>query len=109
MKKLLAIFLLLTSFSVFAALDSTPPSKIKRLITYNSSATFVQLETNGSVCTYGFFIEENDPGFQRIFSMLIAAYHADTAIKIVGHDDNRWSGSSNPVCKIRHIEYNRVK
>lgn len=106
--KLLTIFILITfSISSFA-LEKSPSSKIKRLISYSKYGNgdiYVQLESSGSICSYGYYVNENSAGYKNNFSMLLAAYQAKTSVVVEAYEQNRWAGSSNPVCEIYSVTY----
>jgi len=109
MKVFLLAFALL--FSCYAGSNETSPSShIKRLISYSqygNGDVYVQLESSGTICSYGYFINENSPGFKNNFSMLLAAYQAGTPVRIEAYDDRRWSGSSGVVCEIYSVIYSQ--
>lgn len=112
--KLLLVLLGLAISQLSLATSNEKSSKgvIKRLITYanyGNGDVFVSLPTNGSTCSYGYFLSKNSNGYESTLSSLLAAYQAQTAIYIYGltSEDKRWSGSGNHVCEIYSVEYHR--
>lgn len=103
-----ALFLLIPLF--VCANESSSKGVISRLISYanlGSGDVFVSLPTNGTICTYGYFIDKNSNGYEGIISMLLAAYQAQTPVIITGIESSRWPGSAGAVCEIYAVEYKR--
>lgn len=112
MKKIIIASLLgLLSFGALTAenTEQSSASKIQHIYAYAQFGgdVFISLQTNGAVCTGGYFLEKSDVGFQANFSMLLSAYHAQTPIKIHAHTDQKWTGSASYVCHVRSISYHR--
>ena len=103
---LFSSFLIVTNVSF--ANEKSPKGTIKRLVAYSlysAGDMLVSLQTNGSVCSNGYFIDKNTIGYENILSMLLSAYHAKTPIYITGDEGNKWGGSSKPTCHILSVEY----
>jgi len=107
MKKLIIATLITISMSVFAT-ESSSLSKVKRIIAYSEYGdgdVAIVLESNGATCVNGYFLKKSDPGFDANFSMVLAAYHSKSAIKVLGHTDQKWAGSSGYYCHAYSIIY----
>lgn len=84
----------------FAAQERSSQGVIKRLITYanyGNGDVFISLENNGTVCRYGYFVNQDSLGYQSTLSGLLAAYQAQTPIFIYGFTD---SGRRSPCVRI---------
>ncbi len=115
-----AIFssLLLISLPGLAS-ESSSEGMIEEIISYSNYGTlgnddtkgdvWVSLATNnGASCSYGYFIHKAQGGYQSNLSMLLAAYHAKTPIKIRGNTGVLWSGSNSetdPACEVDSVQY----
>lgn len=111
-KVIIASFLGLLSFGALTAekTEQSSASKIQRIYAYSQYGggdVSINLQTNGAVCTHGYFLKKSDAGFQANLSMLLSAYHAQTPIKIDAHTDQKWAGSAYPVCHVYSISYHR--
>ena len=104
-KVLIVAGVVLLSFNCLAA-ERSATGTIKRFITYESGAVFVSLSTNGTICTWGYWLGQDSLGYKGIVSALLAAYHSKSSIAIYGDNNKRWTGSSNPTCKIVSIDHN---
>jgi hypothetical protein len=104
MKKFIGL-LVVVSLSAFAT-EPSPTAKVSKLMSYaeygGGDLVFV-LETNGSICKSGYYLKKTDPGFEAGLSMLLSAYHAKTPIRVDGHTDQRWAGSSGYFCHVYDI------
>ncbi|AIU68026.1 hypothetical protein ABF162_14205 [Vibrio coralliilyticus] len=107
MKKYFTFLILLLSFGV-SATEESPTGLIKRIQAYSVHGDiFISMETNGQQCSTGYFIDKVSPGYESILSMLLAAYQANTPISIFAYEDQRWSATTAPVCKIFSVVYAR--
>ncbi|MCG9584193.1 hypothetical protein L1D13_24475 [Vibrio tubiashii] len=107
MKKYFTLLILLLSFGV-SATEESPTGLIKRIQAYSVHGDiFISMETNGQQCSTGYYIDKVSPGYESILSMLLAAYQANINVVINGYVNNRWSGSSEPVCEIFRVAYMR--
>jgi len=107
MKKLI-IILLITIPSVVLAAEPSPTSKVKKIASYSEYGggdVMISLEKNGNICTSGYFLKKTDPGFNANLSMVLAAYHSKSVIRIDGHTDQKWTGSSGYYCHVYDIAY----
>ena len=106
MKAIVGTLVLLASTQANSALEYASPSKITRVITFNAYGggdIVFQIQYPASNCA-GYWIAKSDPGFDGSLSTLLAAYHASTTVKVVGHDDQKWPGSGSFYCKLYSIE-----
>lgn len=107
MKKLLLVSFMLLSLSANSN-ETSPTSKIKKLVSYSkygNGDVYVLLEQSAPICSSGYYISQDRVGFKNNFSMLLAAFQAQTPIKIIGDDQNTWSGSSSYICEIYNVIY----
>ncbi|MCE9687159.1 hypothetical protein LZP73_13250 [Shewanella sp. AS16] len=101
------LVLLLLPFMAQSAMEQTAVTNVVRLISYNqfgSGDVVFTVKNLGSNCI-GYWINRDDAGFEANLSMLLAAYHAKTRVKVAGLDDQKWSGSNSLFCKLYAIEY----
>ncbi|NOH22831.1 hypothetical protein [Vibrio europaeus] len=109
MKKYFTLLILLLSFGV-SANEASPKGTIKDIFAYSkfgNGDVYIVLSQNGSSCSGGYYIDKASAGYESILSMLLAAYQANTNVVINGYVNNRWSGSSEPVCEIFRVAYMR--
>lgn len=103
---LLALFIVPGALA--ANLESSGLSKIYTLTSFSSYGNgdvAVRLDSNGEVCTNGYYINKSDVGFDANLSMLLSAYHAGSSVIVRGHTDQLWSGSASAYCKLYSIEF----
>jgi len=108
MRKILYIVLILFPFSAFCATEASPKSKIKSMVSYSEYGggdVQVVLESNGTICVNRYFLKKLDPGFDANMAMLLAAYHSKSTIRIYGHTDQKWAGSSGYYCHVYQVSY----
>lgn len=104
------ILVLLLSFGAtdcFAETESTGQTTIKRLVSYNQQGDVIFTVNNPSSNCYGYWISKSDAGFDANLSMVLAAYHAKSPVRVYGLNHIKWSGSSNFWCKLYAIENTR--
>ncbi len=100
-KYLLLLYIINFSAIASADLENSPKSTIKRLIAYSkfgNGDVYVELSTNSSTCSHGYFINKTSAGYESTLSMLLTAYQANTPVILYGYKSNKWSGSTAPVC-----------
>ena len=105
---ILALAIILFTGFAQAELTISPKSKIKRLISYadfGNGDVYVELESKVAGCPSGYYVNRDDKGFNNNFSMLLAAYQAQSSIYIYAYDSTKWAGSSAQVCKIYSVMY----
>jgi hypothetical protein len=102
------ISVLISLASVFSiSIEMSPKGSIARLITYETGDVFVSLSQNTVSCSWGFYLDiASTPGYESLLSTLLSAYHTQATVYIRADENNLWSGSSNPTCKIYSIEFN---
>lgn len=107
MKTLIVCLLLSISINTFAQ-EKSSSVKIKQLIAYSkfgNGDVYLSLESNTKICAHGYFVNKDSAGFDNVYSMLVAAYHGRTPVRVYAYTESRWSGSSNPVCEIYAVMY----
>jgi hypothetical protein len=103
----LALLYLLFPSLGSAATEASGLTTINRMISYNKHGegdVVFTVDKPTSGC-YGYWLTKADPGFDANLSMILAAYHGKTIIKVYGLDDQKWTGSANFWCKLYAIEY----
>ena len=88
--------------------EAAPKGHIERLIAYSrvgNGDVYLSMETNGEICSSGYFIDKSSAGYNGILSMLMAAYQAKLPIVVYGYKDTHWSGSTNTVCELYNVAY----
>ena len=106
MKTSTLVIVLLMSSTALAAVDYSANARIDRVLSfsaYGGGDVVFQINTPTSSC-YGYWLPKSDPGFEGALSTILAAYQANTIVKVAGHDDQKWPGSSNFYCKLYYIE-----
>lgn len=94
----------------FSEVEFTSESEVTRLISYaqfGKGDVFISLKKNGAKCSSGYFVNRDSVGFESLYSMLLAAYHARTPVILGGYDDKQWSGSTDPVCELYSVEHKK--
>ena len=89
MKRIIkGIMLLISIFAAHSlASEASPKSIVKRFVSYSNYGNgdvFVSLENNGSICNYGYYLNNEDQGFEDTYSMLLSAYHANAKVILIG-------------------------
>ncbi len=100
--------------------SSTEGGLITEIISYSDYGTadsagnkgdvWVSLAVNGASCSYGYYIHKAQGGYDSNLSMLLAAYHAKTPIKIRGNVGELWVGSNSethPACEVNSVQYRK--
>lgn len=108
--RILSIILIMATSTFSFAKVTSPKSQIDRLITYSKYGrgdTYISLQQNDATCVHGYFVNKESEGYQAMISILISAYHAGSPVRIYAYDNNRWEGSSNPVCEMYSVELRR--
>lgn len=107
--KIVGFVMLLLPLIASAAVEPSASSKIKRLITYadyGGGDVQVVLDTNGTTCVHGYYMNKNDPNFDAMHSMLLSAYHAKSEVVLRGHTNLIWPGSANGTyCKLYSVRF----
>jgi len=67
---------------------------------YGGGDVVVEVQTPPSGCANGYWLRMSDPGAKATYAALLAAYHAKTHMRIDGHGDQLWAGSSGQYCRI---------
>ncbi len=107
MRQLVLAIGLIFSADTFSEIEYGGVSKISNYISYNQYGegdVVFRVENPMPKC-HGYWIAKTDPGFEANLSSILAAYHSKIKIKVSGHDDQKWPGSSNFWCKLYSIEY----
>ena len=107
MKKTIFLGALFFSLNAFSAIEVSPVTKIDRIMSfseYGQGDVTVWLENNGAICTHGYWLRKADPGFDANLSLVLSAFHAQSAISIRGHTDDIWTGSSGTFCHVYLID-----
>jgi len=63
------------------------------------------LGTSGAGPCQAFWLRASDPGFKNLFGVLLAARAADRAVLVSAHDNELWSGSGTPSCRVDAIDF----
>ena len=66
----------------------------------------LKLETPLETCK-GYWLNVTDTGFNSNMSMLIAAFQANSNVRIYGLPSEDWAGSSGSYCKVYSVEYHK--
>jgi len=112
-KFVLAFLLSVVSLSSFSApYEATGVTTLSRFISYNQygNGDVVFRVKNPSPTCHGYWITEKDPGFNANLSAVLAAYHAQSKVKIraITDQEYKWAGSSYHWCKLYSIEYPEI-
>ena len=89
-KNIVAIFILLLSFSCNAAIKSTNVGKITRIHTYDdhmNGAVYVYIDMPIAACPQGTYLNPASAGFERLFASATAAMMADKKVVFQLYDD----------------------
>lgn len=103
---LLTMLILAFTNAASAVERSNQKAEIVRLISYAEAGgdVYIKLATNGNVCTHGYYLSKSSPGFDANLSVLLAAKMSNSPIYVYGYENQLWSGSSQPTCKIYSVE-----
>ena len=110
MKILAIICFSLASFPAFSDNETSPLSKVNRILSYTEYGqgdVIIKLESNGQQCEHGYWLRPSDPGFQANLSTILSAYHAQSNVILKGEPSNLWPGSSGSYCHIYQIDLRR--
>ena len=105
---IMAIVISATPSTALSALENSPVTKIAELYgygEYGNGDVLVKLETNGTTCSNGYWMNKSDIGYETLLSMILAAYHADKTIGFQGENSDMWPGSSGSFCRIKRVDY----
>lgn len=97
-----------SSFSV-AAVEyvGSAITKVSFITSYNRNGdVMLKLETPIESCK-GYWLNVADTGFDSNMSMLIAAFQANSKVRIYGLPAEDWAGSSGNYCKVYSVEYHK--
>lgn len=109
MKRYLQLVVTLGSLVVSCAAHAVlidPPSGeglITGIYTYTDYGTgdvVVTVQVAPAACQHGYWIRMTDVGAKQTYALILSAYHARTALRIGGYDDQLWAGSSGKYCRI---------
>ncbi|MDK2594843.1 hypothetical protein [Pseudoalteromonas obscura] len=115
MSKLLFSLLLLGAVSQ-SAFASTKETSLAGYITelnvyanFGEGDVFVKLDTNGSNCIHGYFVNKNSKGYESTLSSLLSAFHTQAKIKVTGFTGaaHKWTGNSGGTCEIYAVHFTR--
>ncbi|WP_020411112.1 hypothetical protein [Microbulbifer variabilis] len=108
MRKVLILLLGMLTFSAHAVESEMSPTSIIKIVhSYPADGEVVfTLENPTSICK-GYWLKSDSPGQATTMSMILAAYHAKTNVKVWGYteDGNQWPGSTSKYCKLHTIAY----
>ncbi|MGP9802146.1 hypothetical protein [Rheinheimera sp. NSM] len=83
-------------------------STIKFITSYNGNGDVMfRLENPIEACVKGYWMSSSDVGFQANMSMLLAAFQANSNVRIYGLPGQDWPGSSGSYCKVYSVEYHK--
>ncbi len=111
-KTLAITFIFIAPIYSHAIVQESAKSSIKKLTAYPSlegGNVVVQLERNGYGCRSGYWISNNDPGFEATYTMLLDAFKSgkDTIV-IEGDSLESWSTAiKDSYCHIDSVQYSR--
>jgi hypothetical protein len=95
--------LLVTSTASAAIVGNYTPMRITEVFTYTSyGGGDVTFRTDVTVvgCEGGFWLRPTDPGFKTSYAAVLTAFSTRLAVRVWGHDDQLWSGSSARTCRL---------
>ncbi len=101
--KTLVFLLSIVMVPVCHATHRDTNSVIQKLYVYTqfgSGDVQVIPEVKATNCTAGYWLSPEDPGYQATLGMLVSAYHSKTVVLLSGDDQQIWSGSGSPHCRL---------
>ena len=109
-KYLFASMALLAGFNshavTYVGSDMTTVKFITSYNQYGPGDVMFKIKDPIAECT-GYYIRNTDEGYHSNLSMMIAAFHANSKVRIYGIPEERWSGSGAHICKLYSIEYHK--
>ena len=60
--------------------------------------------TGGGSCQ-AFWLRASDPGVKNMYAVLLAARTAGRPVLVYAHDDQLWSGSGSPSCRVEAVDF----
>ena len=90
-----------TSFGVQADV-ATASTKIDKIYSYATAGNgdVLIVPSNTLAECDGFWLDNEDPGFQTNLSVALSAYHANSPVQIYGNEQALFTGSSQKFCKL---------
>jgi hypothetical protein len=70
---------------------------------YGGGDVIVTVQNAPAACQHGFWIRMSDPGAKTVFAEVLAAYHAQTPLRMGGYDDQLWPGSTGKHCRLYFV------
>jgi hypothetical protein len=101
--------LMLSSFNVLAVdYVGSGITTVDFITSYNGNGDVMfKIKEPIDACPRGYWLSTTDTGFQANMSMLLAAYQANSKVKIYGLPSQSWPSSTNLYCKVYSVEYHR--
>jgi hypothetical protein len=83
-------------------------TKVSFITSYNGNGdVMLKLESPIEACAKGYWLNVSDIGFQSNMSMLIAAFQANTTVRLYGLPSQDWPGSGGNYCRVYSVEYHK--
>jgi hypothetical protein len=104
----IAAWLMGTSVSLIAqaAITDNPVGLVTGIYSYTDYGTgdvAITVQNPPTACQDGFWIRMTDAGAKNVFAQVLAAYHAGTAVRMGGYDNQLWTGSSGRYCRLYFV------
>jgi hypothetical protein len=106
MTGLLVAALLLTAFNAKAAIVAATNVTITSLYTYpqyGGGDVVIQISQPVAGCGGGFWLSGSDPGMKTVYAQLLAARLTRATLAIWAFNDQIWTGSGTPTCRIQAV------
>ena len=103
---LLVAALSLTAFDVNAAVVMAPNVTITTFYTYpqfGGGDVVIQVSQSVAGCEGGFWLSGGDPGMKTVYAQLLAARLTRAPLAIWAYNDQIWTGSGSPTCRIQAV------
>jgi hypothetical protein len=102
----LAVVLMGTSVTAFAAYVQAEVGLVTRMRTYNSYGTgdvVLWVQNAPSGCD-GFWFRTTEPNGKEMFAQILASQKSQSSLYFTGYSDQAWPGSASVFCKIYSID-----
>ncbi|ENM5771364.1 hypothetical protein V4V48_003076 [Vibrio mimicus] len=87
-------------------LDTTVATKIEHIVVYSKQGNgdlLVSVKAPSERCAGGYFVEKSSPGYDGIFSLLLAAHQVQSPIILSANPEALWPSSQQSVCELHSV------
>ncbi|EHA1126481.1 hypothetical protein FG475_15275 [Vibrio navarrensis] len=87
-------------------METTSETQIERLVVFSQSGNgdlLVSVKAPSERCAGGYFVKKSSPGYEGIFSVLLAAHQAHSKVKLTADPAALWPSYPQPTCEVLSI------